>query len=147
MSRSLQEIQSFTGSLGALTEVDKRHFSALVEYGSLIDGMSEEECEQFLVRFEEMRKEERTAYALSLWLGQVGGHDFYLKRTGHGIGKLLLTLSVVGIPGSLIWSLVNFHTMKVLVKKCNRDIAKEIAQSIREQGFYFDAEQGRHSIA
>lgn len=44
---------------------------------------------------------------LALFLGGLGIDRFYLGKTGQGIGRIVLTLTLVGAIVSGIWSLVS----------------------------------------
>jgi TM2 domain-containing membrane protein YozV len=44
-----------------------------------------------------------TAYVLWFFLGWLGAHRFYAGRRKSGFGMLALTLSMVGLPISILW--------------------------------------------
>lgn len=43
---------------------------------------------------------------LGIFLGCWGVHNFYLGYTGKAVGQLILGLTVVGLPVSAIWGLI-----------------------------------------
>lgn len=54
-----------------------------------------------------MHQRNRLIYAiLASQLGMFGVHNFYLGYRGRGIAQCVLTLSCIGLPFSLVWSMV-----------------------------------------
>lgn len=47
------------------------------------------------------------AIVLALFLGGIGIDRFYLGKTGQGVGRILLTVTVFGYAISAIWSVVS----------------------------------------
>lgn len=60
-----------------------------------------------MMLFEANKKTAVVAYLLWFFLGLLGGHNFYLKRTGVAIAQLILTITVVGMVISVVWVLVD----------------------------------------
>jgi TM2 domain-containing membrane protein YozV len=55
-----------------------------------------------------LTSEEKTiAILLALFLGGLGAHRFYLGKTGTAILMIFLSISIIGIPVSAIWALVD----------------------------------------
>lgn len=52
------------------------------------------------------RKSKIVAGLLAILVAGLGIHNFYLGYTGKGIAQLVLTLTCIGYPISLIWSIV-----------------------------------------
>lgn len=55
------------------------------------------------------------ALLLVIFLGALGVDRFYLGKVGQGIGRIVLTISVIGTIGTVIWniiSIVNIATGK-----------------------------------
>lgn len=73
------------------------------------------------------------AAALAFLLGPFGFHRFYLGRTTSGIVMLVLTLTLVGMPISFLWMLVD--TVRLLVMS-DREFATRYPRrpSIRATG-------------
>ena len=49
-----------------------------------------------IMLYEANKKTALIAYILWFFLGLLGGHNFYLKRTGVAVAQLILTLTIVG---------------------------------------------------
>lgn len=48
-------------------------------------------------------KTRAAAYIIWYFLGLFGGHRFYMKRYGTACVQLLLSMSLIGLPASLLW--------------------------------------------
>ena len=85
---------------------------------------------QALMAFESGKKSAGTTYLLWFFAGGLGGHRFYLGRTGSAVAQLCLTvfgiLTAVLIVGFLllaavgIWLLVDLFTIGKMVEDHNR---------------------------
>jgi TM2 domain-containing membrane protein YozV len=60
-----------------------------------------------MMLFEANKKTAVVAYVLWFFLGLLGGHNFYLKRTGVAIAQLILSITVIGMAVSAVWVLVD----------------------------------------
>jgi TM2 domain-containing membrane protein YozV len=60
-----------------------------------------------LMLFEANKKTAVVAYLLWFFLGLLGGHNFYLKRTGVAVTQLILSLTMVGLVITIVWVLVD----------------------------------------
>lgn len=60
-----------------------------------------------MMLFEANKKTAAVAYLLWFFVGMLGGHNFYLKRTGIAVAQLLLTITVYGAIVTLIWIIVD----------------------------------------
>jgi TM2 domain-containing membrane protein YozV len=76
-----------------------------------------------LMMYELNKKENCTAYALWLFLGYFGAHNFYLKRTGIAVVQLLLTLSIVGLAITFFWHFVDAFLIPGRVRRENSLLA------------------------
>ena len=57
--------------------------------------------------FEAKKKTALVAYLLWFFVGMLGGHNFYLKRTGVAVTQLILSITVVGLVITVFWVLVD----------------------------------------
>src|SRR5262249_55461993 len=72
-----------------------------------------------MMLFEANKKTALVAYILWFFLGLLGGHNFYLKRTGVAVAQLLLTLPVVGMVVTVVWVLVDAFLIPGWVRNQN----------------------------
>lgn len=87
---------------------------------------------QALMAFEANKKSAGVAYLLWFFTGSVGGHRFYLGRTGSAVAQLtlcltgiLLALVIVGffLIGVLaVWLLIDLFTIGGMVEEQNRKL-------------------------
>ncbi|WP_425255140.1 TM2 domain-containing protein [Mammaliicoccus sciuri] len=78
-------------------------------------------------------KKTSIAYILLIFIGGLGGHRFYLEKTGSAVGLLLLTL-LTGwftffIP-SLIWIIVDACLIPGYINENNEKIRREATNEI-----------------
>ncbi len=57
------------------------------------------------------------AYLLLIFLGLIGAHRFYMGRTGSGVAMLILTLTVIGLPVTLIWAFVDLFLLPGMARE------------------------------
>ena len=79
-----------------------------------------------LILFEANRKHALVALALCFTIGILGGHNFYLKRTGVAIAQLILTITVVGLLVSFVWVIVDAFLVAGWVRDRNNLLAVEL---------------------
>lgn len=53
-------------------------------------------------------KSRLATFLLAFFLGPLGIHRFYVGKIGSGIAMLLLTLTIIGMLATGIWSLVDW---------------------------------------
>ncbi|HEY6578389.1 MAG TPA: TM2 domain-containing protein [Rhizomicrobium sp.] len=58
-------------------------------------------------RISNMKRSIGVAYLLAIFLGVFGAHRFYLKRTGSAVAMLLLTITILGLAVTSVWTLVD----------------------------------------
>jgi TM2 domain-containing membrane protein YozV len=76
-----------------------------------------------MMMFELNKKDTCVAYVLRFFLGYLGAHNFYLKRTGIAVAQLLLTLSIVGLMIIVFWHLVDAFLIPGRVRRENMMLA------------------------
>lgn len=70
------------------------------------------------------------AYILWYFLGMLGGHRFYMGRTGSAIAQLVLTITVLGIFVTFIWWIVDAFLLHTWVKEHNRHVENRLIDGI-----------------
>ena len=79
-----------------------------------------------LMLFEANKKSALTAYLLWFFLGLLGGHNFYLKRTGVAVAQLVLSLTLVGMVITIVWVLVDAFLIPGWVRNQNNLLATQL---------------------
>jgi TM2 domain-containing membrane protein YozV len=79
-----------------------------------------------LMLFEANKKTALVAYLLWFFLGLLGGHNFYLKRTGVAVAQLVLTLTLVGSVITFFWVLVDAFLIPGWVRNQNNLLAAQL---------------------
>jgi TM2 domain-containing membrane protein YozV len=92
---------------------------------------------QAMMRYDANKKSVGVAYALWLFFGSLGGHRFYLKRTGSAVAMLLLFIAsfvlsfvIVGIFGFVIlgvWALVDAFLIPGLTRNYNNHLITNLS--------------------
>ncbi|MCL6456860.1 MAG: TM2 domain-containing protein [Gorillibacterium sp.] len=70
------------------------------------------------------------AYVLWYFLGVVGGHRFYMGKTGSAVVQLILSITVVGLIVTLIWWIVDAFQLHNWVKEHNYTIENRIIDQL-----------------
>lgn len=81
---------------------------------------------QTMMRYDANKKSLGVAYLLWFFFGLIGGHRFYLKRTGTAIAMLVLCVTIVGIPIAVIWSLVDAFLIPEMARDYNNRLIAEL---------------------
>lgn len=79
-----------------------------------------------LMLFEANKKTALVAYLLWFFVGLLGGHNFYLKRTGVAVAQLILTLTIVGCAITVFWVLVDAFLIPGWVRNQNNLLAAQL---------------------
>ena len=99
----------------------------MIDYTILIRDLTDQERLMFQDEFNSRRKDSTIAALLTVFLGGLGAHKFYLGKPGVGI--LYLAFCWTFIP--VIVSLVEISLMRKRVREHNSDIAAEIVSGIK----------------
>ena len=134
MAKSFVQVRAFTQALGRLSESERGHLAALVEYADIVESFSDEECRAFLLELEEKKKDAHTAAVWCAFLGLFGAHHFYLNSTVRAFVYLIMTCTVALSPITVVLAFVDFCTMNQKVKRRNRERALEIRLKIHRIG-------------
>jgi len=79
-----------------------------------------------LMLFEANKKTALVAYLLWFFVGILGGHNFYLKRTGVAVTQLILSLTVVGLVITVVWVLVDAFLIPGWIRNQNNLLATQL---------------------
>jgi TM2 domain-containing membrane protein YozV len=83
-----------------------------------------------MMLFEANKKTAVVAYLLWFFLGMLGAHNFYLKRTGVAIAQLILTLvlafTVVGLLIPFVWIIVDAFLIPGWIRNHNNLLAAQL---------------------
>ena len=79
-----------------------------------------------LMLFEANKKTAVVAYLLWFFLGLLGGHNFYLKRTGVAVAQLILSLTMVGLVITIVWVFVDAFLIPGWVRNQNNLLAAQL---------------------
>ncbi|MEH3076878.1 MAG: TM2 domain-containing protein [Quadrisphaera sp.] len=85
-----------------------------------------------LTMFPQQYKDTTAAWLLWFFLGHLGGHDFYLRRTGSAVAKIVLTLigwvtvwvfiGIVPLAAVFVWWIVDAATMNGRLQHVNAQV-------------------------
>ncbi|MEH3077158.1 MAG: TM2 domain-containing protein [Quadrisphaera sp.] len=85
-----------------------------------------------LTMFPQQYKDTTAAWLLWFFLGHLGGHDFYLRRTGSAVAKIALTLigwvtvwvfiGIVPLAAVFVWWIVDAATMSGRLQHVNAQV-------------------------
>jgi len=70
------------------------------------------------------------AYILWYALGIIGGHRFYMKKTGSAVAMLILSIIVFGLIITLIWWIVDAFRLHHWIRDENRELEYHLANEI-----------------
>jgi TM2 domain-containing membrane protein YozV len=81
-----------------------------------------------MMLFEANKKTALVAYILWFFLGLLGGHNFYLKRTGVAVTQLILTFTIIGMLMliTVVWVLVDAFLIPGWVRNQNNLLAAQL---------------------
>lgn len=79
-----------------------------------------------LMLYEANKKTVVAAYLLWFFVGLLGAHNFYLKRTGVAITQLILSLTVAGLIVTIFWVLVDAFLIPGWVRNQNNLLAAQL---------------------
>jgi TM2 domain-containing membrane protein YozV len=79
-----------------------------------------------MMLFEANKKTALVAYLLWFFVGILGGHNFYLKRTGIAVTQLILSITVVGLFITLFWVLVDAFLIPGWIRNQNNLLAMQL---------------------
>ncbi|MEB3369209.1 TM2 domain-containing protein [Saccharopolyspora mangrovi] len=83
--------------------------------------------DQQLMRYQAQARSPVTAYLMLAVFGVLGVHRFYVDREGTGIAQLVLTLTLVGLPVTLVWVLVDAFLLHRYITEWNLDLVQRLS--------------------
>lgn len=87
--------------------------------------LTSEELQLLSSEMSKKQKSTGTTWLLWFFTSSLGGHRFYLGKTGSAVG-MLLTLGGLGI-----WSLIDLFLLNGMIRNTNDKIENEILSEIR----------------
>jgi TM2 domain-containing membrane protein YozV len=57
------------------------------------------------------------AYLLLILLGFLGAHRFYLGRVGSAVAMLLISLTIIGLIVTAIWSIIDLFLIPSIIRE------------------------------
>jgi TM2 domain-containing membrane protein YozV len=97
------------------------------------------EAAREMMMYDAQKKSVGVAYLLWFFLGTLGGHRFYVGRTGTAVAQLLLTIAgactmflgvgffIVGCVG--LWVLIDAFLLPGIIRASNITLASRLARS------------------
>ncbi|MDR3187759.1 MAG: TM2 domain-containing protein [Prevotellaceae bacterium] len=79
-----------------------------------------------LIRYEANKRSAAMAAVCCFFLGFLGLHRFYINQKRSGAVMLILSLVAVGLPVTIIWSMVDLFRIGDMVSAYNNDLADKI---------------------
>ncbi|MDR0688498.1 MAG: TM2 domain-containing protein [Prevotellaceae bacterium] len=81
-----------------------------------------------LIRYEANKRSLGVAVVFCFFFGFLGLHRFYVGKRNSAIAMLILSLIAVGLPVTIVWSIVDLFLIGGMVCTYNNDIADKIEQ-------------------
>ena len=117
-------IAAFAFLVNKTKEQEKR---TQMEIMKLVNLLPEASRSSFLIQYNAEKKNPTTAVILALFLGGIGGHQFYLGHTGLGV--LYLIFSWTFIPAFIAF--IEAFTISHTVHKMNQDVARKASALLK----------------
>jgi len=112
--------------------------SGVIHGMDLVAMKSRLDARQLMIVDSEVRNQGKNmilAYVLWYFLGILGGHRFYMKKTGSAIAQLILSITLIGLIVTTIWWIVDAFLVHTWVKDHNRELEyRLVSQMIAHQG-------------
>ncbi|MDR1226099.1 MAG: TM2 domain-containing protein [Prevotellaceae bacterium] len=81
-----------------------------------------------LIRYNANKRQLSVALVFCIFFGMLGLHRFYVNKKDSGLAMLILTLVVIGIPISFVWSVVDLFFVPDMISAYNNDLVDKIDQ-------------------
>ncbi|MDR2814225.1 MAG: TM2 domain-containing protein [Prevotellaceae bacterium] len=81
-----------------------------------------------IIRYEANKRSAAIAATFCIFFGFLGLHRFYIGKKRSGTVMLVLSLVGVGLPVTIIWSIIDLFRIGDMVSTYNNDLADKIEQ-------------------
>lgn len=81
-----------------------------------------------LIRYEANKRSAAMTAVFCIFFGFLGLHRFYVNKKKSGTVMLILSLVGVGLPVTIIWSIIDLFRVGDMVSTYNNDLADKIEQ-------------------
>lgn len=71
------------------------------------------------------------AYALCVGLGMFGAHRFYLDDRRRGMTMLLIGITIIGLPVTLVWAIVDLFRLPRMIRRRAHEIRERLIAEAR----------------
>ncbi|WP_391558958.1 TM2 domain-containing protein [Robertmurraya sp.] len=88
-------------------------------------NLTTQDLQMLASEMDKRKKSTGTTWLLWFFLGGIGGHRYYLGKTGSAIA-MTLTLGLLGV-----WTLIDLFLISGMIKKANEQIEAEIIQQLQ----------------
>lgn len=79
---------------------------------------------------EKNKKNSTTAWILWWFLGTIGGHRYYMGKTGSAIAMTILTITFFGLIISAPWALIDAFSISKWLRQDTEEIEKKAIQQV-----------------
>jgi len=79
-----------------------------------------------MMLFEANKKTAAVAYLLWFFVGLLGGHNFYLKRTGVAVAQLLISITFYGLIVTVVWVIIDAFLIPGWIRNQNNLLAAQL---------------------
>ncbi len=99
----------------------------VIEMNNLLakQNLTTQDLQMLASEMDKRKKSTGTTWLLWFFLGGIGGHRYYLGKTGSAIA-MTLTLGLLGV-----WTLIDLFLISGMIKKANEQIEAEIIQQLQ----------------
>jgi TM2 domain-containing membrane protein YozV len=85
------------------------------------------------MRVNSQRPSTAAAFLLCLFLGGFGAHRVYLGERGTGLVMLVLGITVIGLPVTLVWAIVDLFLIPGIIRRRTEETrARLMAEALAE---------------
>jgi TM2 domain-containing membrane protein YozV len=78
------------------------------------------------IHFQVHKRSTGIALLFCVFFGMLGLHRFYLGKESTGAAMLILTVTIIGLPVALVWSIVDLFMVSSFVREHNIQLAEKL---------------------